>query len=499
MAPEARSHLEAALAATRDPAQQLALTLELAAVDEQQGRLPDAVARLEATLSQLDTAGADESLRALLAANAAVGRLFGLLPVPRTALDDLDLRLDRLEPEGWLARMVAGVLAAVHGFGSTQDTDRVAAHCRHALGSALPRELMDRPAALGALPIASSIGLHELVLEAVDVAAVARLTGSRWATAAVATWRALALHAAGRLAEAEAEAAEGADGFGDDVPVGHAAAISVLALVVLARHGSTAAVGVLDRLGQEPLAVPPALQGCMVLRARARVSLASHDPAAARSAAERLRDMIAEADLEEPALLGWRRDLALSLHRQGEQGGEELATEHFERCRAGGIPALVADACVVLAETGDPAKRGERLERAVAEAERGGQPLVLADALAAHGSHLRRTGAPAAAREPLQRALRIYDGCGAGGLRGHAHDELAATGVRPARPRDLARHRLTPSELRTARLAADGLTNRDIALALFVTPKTVETHLHSVFRKLGISSRRELPVTLAAT
>jgi DNA-binding CsgD family transcriptional regulator len=160
----------------------------------------------------------------------------------------------------------------------------------------------------------------------------------------------------------------------------------------------------------------------------------------------------------------------------------------------------MADAWMVLAETGDASRRGERLERAVAEAERGGRPLVLA------GRHCGPRRARAPLRGPGRRPRAARAGAadlrrhaGRAGFRGPAHDELAATGVRPVRPRDLARHRLTPSELRTARLAADGLTNRDIALALFVTPKTVETHLRSAFRKLGVSSRRELPDALAST
>ena len=56
---------------------------------------------------------------------------------------------------------------------------------------------------------------------------------------------------------------------------------------------------------------------------------------------------------------------------------------------------------------------------------------------------------------------------------------------------------LTPSERRIAALAADGLTNRDIAQQLFVTPKTVEVHLSAVYRKLGIASRRALGSALA--
>jgi DNA-binding CsgD family transcriptional regulator len=52
---------------------------------------------------------------------------------------------------------------------------------------------------------------------------------------------------------------------------------------------------------------------------------------------------------------------------------------------------------------------------------------------------------------------------------------------------------LTPSEQRIAAMAAQAMTNRDIAQALFVTPKTVEMHLNNIFRKLGISSRTQLP------
>jgi DNA-binding CsgD family transcriptional regulator len=56
---------------------------------------------------------------------------------------------------------------------------------------------------------------------------------------------------------------------------------------------------------------------------------------------------------------------------------------------------------------------------------------------------------------------------------------------------------LTPSEARIVRMAADGLANREIAQALFVTARTVETHLTHAYQKLGISSREELPAALA--
>ena len=73
-----------------------------------------------------------------------------------------------------------------------------------------------------------------------------------------------------------------------------------------------------------------------------------------------------------------------------------------------------------------------------------------------------------------------------------AHDELIAAGARPRRDPTQSRSNLTASELRVARMAAEGMTNREIAQALFLTENTIETHLRSVFRKLDIRSRSQL-------
>jgi DNA-binding CsgD family transcriptional regulator len=72
---------------------------------------------------------------------------------------------------------------------------------------------------------------------------------------------------------------------------------------------------------------------------------------------------------------------------------------------------------------------------------------------------------------------------------------VAADG-RPRRERSTGPESLTASELRVARMAADGLSNREIAQRLFVTRRTVEVHLTSTYRKLGIESRDELPTAL---
>jgi DNA-binding CsgD family transcriptional regulator len=88
---------------------------------------------------------------------------------------------------------------------------------------------------------------------------------------------------------------------------------------------------------------------------------------------------------------------------------------------------------------------------------------------------------------------------GAVPLMAQARAELAAAGARPRRERLGGVEALTAAERRVVELAADGATNREIAQALFLTQKTVETHLSSAYRKLGISSRSKLAATLAAS
>ncbi len=111
---------------------------------------------------------------------------------------------------------------------------------------------------------------------------------------------------------------------------------------------------------------------------------------------------------------------------------------------------------------------------------------------------LRRNNRRADAREPLRQGLELARSCGAKPLAERAHTELVATGARPRRLVFSGVEALTPSERRVATMAAEGMTNREIAQALFVTPRTVEVHLSSTYRKLGISSRTQLPDALAA-
>jgi DNA-binding CsgD family transcriptional regulator len=147
-----------------------------------------------------------------------------------------------------------------------------------------------------------------------------------------------------------------------------------------------------------------------------------------------------------------------------------------------------------LAEGGD---RGvELLAEAVQVLESSPAVLEHARALADLGAALRRRGQRSNAREPLRRALELAQRCGATALVERAHAELLATGARPRRAVVTGLEALTASERRVAEMAAEGLTNREIAQALFVTEKTIEWHLGQTYRKLEIGSRSELPRVL---
>lgn len=124
--------------------------------------------------------------------------------------------------------------------------------------------------------------------------------------------------------------------------------------------------------------------------------------------------------------------------------------------------------------------------------------LEHARALVDLGAALRRANHRKEAREPLREGLDLAHRCGAKSLEDRARTELEAAGARPRSAVLSGVDSLTPSEARVARMAVEGMTNREIAQGLFVTAKTVETHLRHVYQKLEISKRAELDGALAA-
>src|SRR5262249_42996741 len=114
------------------------------------------------------------------------------------------------------------------------------------------------------------------------------------------------------------------------------------------------------------------------------------------------------------------------------------------------------------------------------------------------GAALRRANRRADAREHLRHAVELATICGSPALASRAESDLLATGARPRRIALSGVASLTPSQRRGAEMASERLTNRGIAQKLFVTQRTVEVHLTSIYRKLAINSRSQLPAALAA-
>jgi DNA-binding CsgD family transcriptional regulator len=177
-----------------------------------------------------------------------------------------------------------------------------------------------------------------------------------------------------------------------------------------------------------------------------------------------------------------------------------LATEYHARVEAhpGGPYARgMALRCLAAAHAGDQ-RETSLLRDALEHFETSVARFRQAECAVALGSALRRAGKRAEARPHLRTGLELAQHCGARPLAEFAAEELGATGERVRRGGLLTRDELTPSELRVCRMAVAGATNAEVAQALFVTKKTVETHLSSAYRKLGIRSRDELAAALPA-
>ncbi len=201
-----------------------------------------------------------------------------------------------------------------------------------------------------------------------------------------------------------------------------------------------------------------------------------------------------------PAFMPWRSQAALGLlqlDRPDEAAA--LAREELEVARVWGAPRALG-AALRAAGLVQGGKRGlALLQEAVEVLASSPAKLEHAKARTELGAALRRANQRTKAREELRRAVELATICGAIPLAAQAESELLATGARPRRIALSGLESLTPSERRVAELAAEGPTNREIAQELFVTPKTVEVHLSSVYRKLGISSRSQLAGALAGT
>jgi DNA-binding NarL/FixJ family response regulator len=162
--------------------------------------------------------------------------------------------------------------------------------------------------------------------------------------------------------------------------------------------------------------------------------------------------------------------------------------EIADATKAGHLEVQVAYAAAILADD-DTAEKS--LRRAIA-AGAAGWPSYSARAQLAYGAWLRRQRRAAEARAPLREAAQTLDALGLLCAAERARQELRASGETPRRRAPENWSRLTPQELQIAQLAAEGLSNRQIGERLYLSHRTVGSHLYRLFPKLGVTSRAQL-------
>ncbi len=202
------------------------------------------------------------------------------------------------------------------------------------------------------------------------------------------------------------------------------------------------------------------------------------------------------ATIANPYCCDWRSAAALALAAlQRPVPARAMAEEELVDARRFGVPEAEGASLRTLGLVIGGADGVGALRQSVAVLEHAEGRLEHARSLLELGCGTAPCGDPDRGARRSPRRSRRTARIGASGLADRAHDELVAAGARPRRDRRLlsGRESLTASEDRVAALAADGLTNREIAQRQFVTVKAVEWHLRNVYRKLDISSRDDLP------
>jgi DNA-binding CsgD family transcriptional regulator len=500
-APTAVERVSDALAFVDDPQRRSSVQLQLARYQLGWNKDEDATRTLEQALAEREVGDDDQSRHLEAELLSAAIHNPDLQVAVRARLDSLGQEVSG----GPGARLLLGVRAyhdATRGTNRERalaDAERVLHDLSHhgeeidwslAYGRILHVLLLGDDLAAAA-PI-----MNELVVDA-------RRRGGALAFSSASLWRAALGHASGSLIEAEADARLAFDGRPGEHYMETPWLYGILAQVLVERGAVDEAARILasfeavvDSFREEDR------NHAILFRARAHVASTKGDQRAALTDALASGHIARWMGFKNPAVdsgLTWRSEAALAHHFLGEDdAAQELARAQLELARNWGAPRTLGQALRILGVVEGGTDGLERLQEAAAVLELSPARLEYGYALTDLGSALRRGNQRTAAREPLRLALELAQRGGAKLLADRAHEELIASGARPRRLFASGVDALTPSERRVAAMAAEGLSNREIAQALFVTLRTVETHLSSAFRKLDVSARTQLAAALAA-
>ncbi|MEU8250278.1 LuxR C-terminal-related transcriptional regulator [Nonomuraea sp. NPDC048916] len=257
-------------------------------------------------------------------------------------------------------------------------------------------------------------------------------------------------------------------------------------------HGDRAAAGQALRLADR--VVEGSMDAALVRHVRAQLALADGRPAVALDLARAAGRRLAEGyGIDHPGMLPWRVTAALAAHHLDDhEQARHLAAQSLDRARAIGVAQAIGVALRLSGLVARPRPDIDLLAEAATLLQQTPAALEHARTLIDLGAALRRAGHRNACRQPLRQGLALADRLYARPLADHARAELHAVGVRPRRTAVAGIEAPTAAERRVTLLALHGDSNSQIAQALFITTKTVETHLARAYRKLSISSRRQL-------
>jgi DNA-binding CsgD family transcriptional regulator len=486
--PDVVAHLTEALTLVGDPARRATLRRELARGLIWRSQEPEAVAQIEAALS--DAPVGDAALRRTLEADFFTAAL--RMPELHEAAQ---ARLAELEIEG-VEDGGSRMLLALKAYAMMLDGKRLDDSVRlaeRALAGGLPTEEAPSWSLWGAVSALLHADRHEVALRVVSQAvADASRRGAAYLFSGASMVRASIVHMTGNLVEAEADARASVDAVPDRRALIMPRAFGLLAEILVQRGMLDAAAATLRDAGADG-ALPATFGTVPLLSARGLLNFARGDFAAATADARACGGALEAVGVHNPALARWRSHVAVALLGAGD-GAEafRLATEELELARRWGSARPLGRALRVLG-LARGGKAGlallreslDVLDTSPAQLERAHTQVEL-------GAALRRAGKRVDARSVLRGGAELAQRCGAGILARQAHEELLAAGAKPRSTALSGVESLTPSERRVATMAAEGLGNREIAQALFVTLRTVEMHLSNAFRKLDISSRTQL-------
>jgi DNA-binding CsgD family transcriptional regulator/tetratricopeptide (TPR) repeat protein len=390
-------------------------------------------------------------------------------------------------------------LLAYHDARSGAPADEVVPLARRALAGGALAKADVGAAFVPACTVLAMADLDEVLVIYEDALAEAHRRGSTFAFGAVKVFRAQTLVWRGDLGDAEVDARDAlaaGEAWGASARfAGHATAFLADALMEQGKLDDAAAVLAQSGFGES---LPDSARLLYRADSSARLRILRGDVAGGLSDLLEAGRRFEAVGSRNPAFIAWRSPAALALRQLGEEEeARRLAREELELARrwnaSRGLGGALRAAGLV-----EGGKRGlDLLEEAVEVLRESPAKLEHAKARADLGAALRRANHRAQAREHLRHAVELATVCGATALAAGAERELLATGARPRRIAVSGIDSLTPSERRVAEMAAEGPTNREIAQALFVTQRTVEVHLTSIYRKLAINSRSQLAAALA--